>query len=341
MSQDYYEILGVSRNATEDELKKAYKKLALKWHPDRNRENKKAAEEKFKEISEAYEVLSDKDKRAKYDMYGKDYANAGEGGFPGGGFSGGGFDPRDLFSHIFGTSDANFAFNQFGDGFSGFSSSGGFPGMSFSFGGSPGMKSSFRSGGMNGGFDNSQQEMPKDPDVERKLPISLIDLYNGTTKKLKIIRKRYSGRNCYNDEKVVEVNIKPGWKAGTKIRYARHGDENPNRIPADIVFVVEELPDKNYTRKDNDLIYYKDISLKEALLGTCFIYEHLNGKKLRVSSSKPVGPSTEIKYPGLGMPITKCPGEFGDLIIKFNIQFPTSISQEEKAILSNLQCLNA
>lgn len=141
MGKDYYSILGVSRNATDEELKKAYRKLALKWHPDRNKDNKKEAEEKFKDISQAYEILSDKEKRKIYDQFGEEGLQSGMdpngGGMGGmGGMGGFSFDPRDLFSQFFGTSDAQQAFNQYG----GDESFGGMPrGVHFSFGGSPGM----------------------------------------------------------------------------------------------------------------------------------------------------------------------------------------------------------
>ena len=121
MGKDYYKILGVNRNASDDELKKAYRKQALKWHPDRNKDNKKEAEEKFKDISEAYEVLSDKDKRSVYDQFGEEGLKNGYAGGSGGSPFGSNFDPRDLFSQIFGSS------NPFGDFGSG-------PNVSFSFG---------------------------------------------------------------------------------------------------------------------------------------------------------------------------------------------------------------
>ena len=144
MGKDYYSILGVSRNATDEELKKAYRKLALKWHPDRNKDNKKEAEEKFKEISQAYEVLSDKEKRQVYDQYGEEGLNMGAtpgsapGGAGGGNYSSffSGFDPSDLFRQFFGTANAQEAYDQYGndEGF------GGLPrGVHVSFGGSPGM----------------------------------------------------------------------------------------------------------------------------------------------------------------------------------------------------------
>lgn len=347
MGKDYYSILGVSKNATDDELKKAYRKLALKWHPDRNKDNKKAAEEKFKEISQAYEVLSDKEKRALYDQFGEEGLNGGmPGGAGGAGFSH--FDPRDLFSQFFGTSDANFAFNQFGG-------DGGFPGgVKFSFGGAPGGMGGM--GGM-GGFPNifggmggmggmgeqpqaqsHQQTKEKDPDIERPLPISIRDLYTGVVKKLKISRKLLNGQVA---EKIVSVDIKPGWKAGTKIRYSNLGDEHYNRIPADIVFIVQDKVDNEYAREDNNIIYYKEITLKEALCGTNFIYTHFDGRKINVRVPSVTNPKSEISYPGLGMPIKKMPGSYGDLKIRFNIKFPSSLSPSDKDAIMNMACLNA
>ena len=340
MGKDYYAILGVSRNATDEELKKAYRKLALKWHPDRNKDNKKEAEEKFKDISQAYEVLSDPQKRQVYDQFGEEGLNGGVPGGAGGfsGFSNFGFDPRDLFSRVFGTSDFGTAFREYGDDGTG--------GIHFSFGGMPG--SGFSSTDF---FNESNprqrstrraepEPAQQDPDIERPLPVSIRDIYTGVTKKLKITRKIYDRNgNCSTEDKIVEVDIKPGWKAGTKIRYRKHGDQRPGHIPADIVFVLEDKPDKEYSREDNDLIYHKDISLVDALCGTRFIYKHLDGRNVQVFAPSVVSPETEIKYPGMGMPISKQPGTFGDLRIKFNIKFPKSLSSKDKASIRNMKCL--
>ena len=357
MGKDYYAILGVSRNATDEELKKAYRKLALKWHPDRNKDNKKVAEEKFKDISQAYEVLSDKEKRKIYDQFGEEGLAGGmpeaggSGGFPGG-FSGqfSGFDPRDLFAQMFGTSDFGTAFRQYGDDGSG-------GGIHFTFEGMPGMSgASGMNGmdgfpGMSGMFSNSRPKrttreesrpLEQDPPIERPLPVSIRDIYTGTTKKLKITRKVYDlNNNVTKEDKIVEVNIKPGWKAGTKISFRKYGDERPGHIPADIVFVRQDKPDSEYTRDGNDLIYHKDISLVDALCGTRFIYNHLDGRNLQVFAPSVVSPETEIKYPGMGMPVSKEPGTFGDLRIKFNIKFPSHLNAEDKAAVRNMACLQS
>lgn len=343
MAKDYYQILGVSRNASDEELKKAYKKLALKWHPDRNINNKKVAEEKFKEVSEAYEVLSDKEKREIYDRFGEEGLKGGmpgAGGMPGGSAGFSGFDPMNLFKQFFGTSDANSAFNGFGDdgGMPGGFSFGGMPGgFSFSMGGNPGGSSSFRNRAA-----PQPEPVKQDPDIEKRFPVSIRDIYTGAVKRMKITRKMVDdyGRSV-NDEKIVSIDIKPGWKAGTKIRFSKHGDQYPGRVPADVVFVLEDKPDPEYSREGNDLVYHKSISLKEALLGTSFIYKHLDGHMLSIRVPSVVKPETELNYPEMGMPISKSPGTHGNLKIRFNIRFPSSLSPEDKQVIQNLESFNA
>ena len=385
MGKDYYSILGVSRNATDEELKKAYRKLALKWHPDRNKDNKKEAEEKFKEISQAYEVLSDKEKRQVYDQYGEEGLNMGAtpgsapGGAGGGNYSSffSGFDPSDLFRQFFGTANAQEAYDQYGndEGFGGlprgvhvsfggspgmggrtFSTRGGsgFPGMGgFSQGGFPGMGGFSQGGFSQGGFPgephttgsergSTRRELVQDPAIERDLPVSIRDIYNGVTKKLKITKKVYDENGSVEAvDKIVTVDIKPGWKAGTKITFRKHGDQRPGHIASDIVFVLKDKPDPEYSRDGNTLIYKKEISLKEALCGTDFVYTHLNGKKTHVVAPAVINPETEITYPELGMPNPKEPNTFGDLKIKFNIRFPKTMLANDKVSIRNMACLDA
>ena len=358
MGKDYYSILGVSRNATDEDLKKAYRKLALKWHPDRNKDNKKVAEEKFKDISQAYEVLSDREKRKIYDMYGEEGVNSGmpaggAGGMPGGmgggmpgGFSFSGVDPRELFSQFFGTSDFNTAFSQYGD-----DESGSRPNVQFSFNGMPFSRSMGGMGNMFGGSNKgnssnrrpyAEPELTKDPNIQRDLPISIRDLYTGCTKRMKITRRIYDASgNARSEEKIVSIDVKPGWKAGTKITFRNMGDETPGHIPGDIVFVLQDKPDAEYTREGNDLIYHKEISLKDALCGTKFTYCHLNGHKFNVFAPAVINPNTRIVYPGQGMPIFKEPGEYGDLKIMFNIRFPKEISSADKEAIRNMPCLDS
>lgn len=361
MGKDYYSILGVSRNASDEELKKAYRKLALKWHPDRNKNNKKEAEEKFKEISQAYEVLSDKEKRQVYDQFGEDGL---KGGAASGGFSGGAPDMGhffNIFSNMFGTSNADDAFNQFGGGgmpgvhfsfgdMGGMGGMGGFPGMG-GMGGMGGFPSGMGGMGGMGGFPDmggrrstrrsAPEELIQDPAIERSLPISLRDNYFGVTKKLKISRRIFNASgSARTEEKIVEVKIKPGWKEGTKITYRKHGDERPGHVPADIVFVLQDKPDPEYSRKDLDLIYKKKITLKEALCGTSFIYTHFDNKSVKVQVPSVISPSKVVIYPGMGMPNPKEPGSFGDLKIAFDIQFPQQLSDEDKQTIQKMACLD-
>ncbi|THG11632.1 hypothetical protein TEA_000457 [Camellia sinensis var. sinensis] len=192
MGVDYYKVLQVDRNAKDDDLKKAYRKLAMKWHPDKNPNNKKDAESKFKQISEAYDVLSDPQKRAVYDQYGEEGLKGqvpppGAGGFYAGSDGGGGgpttfrFNPRsadDIFSEFFGF---NSPFGGMGDMGGSRASASGFPRGMFG----EDIFSSFRGGA---GGEGSGHVPRKGAAIERNLPCSLEDLYKGTTKKMKISR---------------------------------------------------------------------------------------------------------------------------------------------------------
>ncbi|KAI9296179.1 DnaJ-domain-containing protein [Neoconidiobolus thromboides FSU 785] len=324
MGKDYYQILGVSKSSSEDEIKKAYRKLALKWHPDRNKDNLDAATKKFKEISEAYEVLSDKKKRDIYDQFGEDglKGSGGEGGFPGGfpangfpGFSGGSFN----FStgggrgRGFNPSNPQSIFEQFFGG-----GGGGHPFMDMD-------DSPF--GGM-GGMGGQHRRSPTKPaPLSHNLSLSLEDLYNGVTKKLKVTRKLRSGGTS---EKVLEVVVKPGWKAGTKVKFQNEGDELSNGLNQDIEFVVQEKPHPLFKREGDNLKHNVDLTLSEALCGFEKSIATLDGRSLRIASSQVVRPYQESRLPGEGMPISKRPGAKGDLIIQYNIKFPTSLTETQR-----------
>lgn len=264
MGKDYYKILGLQKGATEDELKKAYRKMALKYHPDKNKSP--GAEEKFKEIAEAYEVLNDPKKREIYDKYGEEGLKGGMGG--GGGGPGGNFsytfhgDPHETFRMFFG--DEN-PFGQF-----------------FSFGGQPG-------GGFAGqdmdddpfaGFTNmmgghhgfnlpssggSGGQRRQDPTITHDLLVSLEDVLKGVTKKMKITRKVLNpdGRSTRSEDKVLTVEVKPGWKEGTKVTFPKEGDQTPNNIPADIVFVIKDKSHPLFKRDGSDIRYKARIGLRE------------------------------------------------------------------------------
>ncbi|KAG5242192.1 dnaJ subfamily member [Salix suchowensis] len=266
MGVDYYKILQVDKTATDDDLKKAYRKLAMKWHPDKNPNNKKDAEAKFKQISEAYEVLSDIQKRAVYDQYGEEGLK-GQVPPPGAG-PGAGAGPGPGGASFFSTGDGptTFRFNPrnaddiFAD-FFGFS--GPFGGMG---GGNGGMRGTrfpngmlgdniFSSFGEGGGGSMHQSAPRKSPPIEKRLLCSLEELYKGATKRMKISRDIVdaSGKTIQVEE-ILTIDIKPGWKKGTKITFPEKGNEQPNTIPADLVFVVDEKPHPVLTRDGNDLV---------------------------------------------------------------------------------------
>ncbi|KDP32284.1 hypothetical protein JCGZ_13209 [Jatropha curcas] len=327
MGVDYYNILKVDKNATDDDLKKSYRKLAMRWHPDKNPNDKKEAEAKFKQISEAYEVLSDPQKRAIYDQYGeeglKDMPTPGSGGFPfGNGGSGGsnGFNPRnaeDIFAEFFGSS-------PFGFGSSG-------PGRSMRFHSDGGMFGGF-SGGENLFRTYSEGTMPrKPPPVESKLPCSLEELYSGSTRKMKISRTVVDshGRPVQETE-ILTIDVKPGWKKGTKITFPDKGNEQINQLPADLMFVIDEKPHNTYKRDGNDLIINQRISLAEALGGTTVNLTTLDGRNLSIPVHDIVSPGYELVITREGMPIAKEPGNRGDLRIKFEVKFPTKLTPEQR-----------
>jgi DnaJ family protein B protein 4 len=324
--QDYYALLGVPKTADDAAIKKAYRKLALKWHPDKN-QGSAEAEAKFKSITEAYEVLSDKDKRKVYDLYGEDglksgMSGAGAGGFPSGtagGFPGGTFffssngggsrgfsDPREVFAKFF--SMGGFDDDDDDDGAANFSS----------FFGAPGGKSRQTAG--------TSSKRAKKPDATvHNIAVSLEELYLGTTKKLKITRKR-GGRD---EAKVIEIDVKPGWKAGTKLTFENEGDQDAQTgLCADIVFVIQEKPHNQFKRIGNDLILSIPVTLTEALTGVKRQVTHLDGTTVDIDTNGTIiSPENNKKFFwGRGFANKNGPGNF---VIDFKIVFPTSLSSAQ------------
>ncbi|KAL2341846.1 hypothetical protein Fmac_009786 [Flemingia macrophylla] len=326
MGMDYYGILDVDKNATDEELKRAYRKLAMKWHPDKNPNNKKEAEIKFKQISEAYEVLSDPQKRAIYDRY-------GESGLKGG------MPPPDAgVASFFQTGDgpATFRFNPrnanniFAEVF-GCSSPFGGTGMGFSCGGrGTGMRGgswvSRSFGGMFGsdmfgeGRHMNQGPRRKAPPIENTLFCSLEELYTGTTRKMKISREvtHASGRT-FPVEEILNIEIHPGWKKGTKITFPEKGNQQPNVIAADIVFIIDEKPHGVFTRDGNDLVVTQKISVSEAEALTNYTIQltTLDGRDLNIVIKNVIDADYEEVIIREGMPISKDPSMKGNLRIKF------------------------
>lgn len=353
MGVDYYKILGVDKNAKDEDLKKAYRKLAMKWHPDKNPNNKKEAEAKFKQISEAYDVLSDPEKRAVYDQYGEEGLKGGvpppgAAGGPGGAsfFSTGdgpssfrfsSRSPDDIFAEFFGFSRP---FGGMGGmGGMGGGGGGGMRGSRFSssfFGDD--LFGSFGEAGGGGVESMRYQTAPKrEPPIEKKLPCTLDDLYKGTTKKMKISREicDASGKTMTVEE-IVTIDVKPGWKKGTKITFPEKGNEKPGVIPADLVFIIDEKPHKVFTRDGNDLVVTQKISLAEALSGYTVRLITLDGRTLTIPINNVIYPNYEEVVPGEGMPLPKDPSKKGNLRIKFAIKFPTRLTPEQKAGIKKL-----
>ncbi|KAK2963480.1 putative Chaperone protein DnaJ [Blattamonas nauphoetae] len=337
MGVDYYQVLGVSRDADQEAIKKAYKKLALKWHPDRNRDNKEKATEEFKKIGEAYDVLSDPEKRKVYDRFGEDGLK-GQGGIPSDFMNGGAGgpqvftftssgmpdgmhfsfrDPFEMFSQVFGSRDG---FSDIGGDMGGFSS----------FFGGP------RQSSRRGNPNRSPAQPTQDPPVYHDLNLSLDDLYTGCTKKMKIERTVLHDGRPQKESNLLQIEIKPGYKEGTKMTFERSGDENPNSIPADVVFVVKQKPHPYFTRQGNDLHYTMEISLQQALCGLDTNISLLAGRTYHLKVNTVIQNDTTHTIPGQGMPISKHPGTFGNLVVHFKVKFPYMLTPDQKTQIAKI-----
>ncbi|XP_065860903.1 uncharacterized protein [Euphorbia lathyris] len=314
MGVDYYNILKVHRKATDDDLKKAYKRLAMKWHPDKNPVNKKEAEAKFKQISEAYDVLTDTQKRQIYDLYGEDGLKSFEIGGPG---DEGKPPTANDTPFRFNPRDAEDIFNEF-------------------FGESGGGDGSAKTGFYRNG-ETRNQGNKKAAAIESKLLCSLEDLYKGARRKMRISRSVPDdfGKPKTVDE-ILKIDIKPGWKKGTKITFPEKGNQEPGVIPADLIFVVDEKPHAVFKRDGNDLIVNKKISLLEALTGKTVDLTTLDGRYLTIPSSDIIKPGHEIVISNEGMPISKEPHKKGNLRVKFDITFPSRLTAEQKSDLKRV-----
>lgn len=355
-----YDSLGIKPEATQEEIKKAYRKQALKWHPDKNKDNPQAVE-KFKEVSQAYELLSDPEKRKVYDQYGLEFllgggrapppgaddsgmpgGFGGAGGFPAGfqsfGGSGGGGGRSFHFSTSGGPGGFNFSnpediFAQFaknsGDGDENL----------FDLLGSMNGSSRTRRAGGGGGFGAQFNSSPRGPlrqrepevtVVERDLDVSLEDLYQGTKKKMKISRKKFDSKGQrVKEDKVLEMDIKPGLKAGSKIKFQGVGDETDGGSQ-DLHFIVREKPHPTLKREGDNLRTTIELDLREALTGWEKRVTTIDGKQLPVRAAGPTQPGSVQTFPSHGMPISKKPGQRGELIVEIKVKFPTSLTATQK-----------
>jgi DnaJ-class molecular chaperone len=165
--------------------------------------------------------------------------------------------------------------------------------------------------------------------------VALEDIYKGTTKKMKITRKvlNADGRTTSVEDKVLTVRIKPGWKAGTKITFPKEGDQSPNSIPADIIFVVKDKTHPHFKREGSDIRYTVKLPLKDALCGSSISVPTLDKTQVPIHLTEIVKPTTIKRLHGQGLPLPKQPDRRGDLIISFDIGFPDNLNQTTKDVL--------
>ena len=359
--RDYYEVLGVSKTATEDEIKKAYKKLAIKYHPDRNPDDKEA-EEKFKEAAEAYDVLHDPQKRARYDQFGHE-GMSGSGGF--GGFNGQGMSMDDIFS-------------MFGDVFGG---RGGFSGF----------------GGFGSGGSQQRQRRFRGSDLRVKVRLSLKEILNGAEKKFKLKKyvvcehchgsgaegnggtetcptchgtgsvtrtqqsifgmmqtqavcpqcngegkiiknkcKHCGGEGIVYGEEVVEVKIPKGVAEGMQLSMNGKGNAGKhNGVPGDLLIQIEEEPNQELIRQEDDLIYNLLLSFPTAALGGTVEIPTIDGK-VKVKIEPGTQPGKVLRLRAKGLPNVNGYGT-GDLLVNISIYVRETLSKDEKIVLEKMQ----
>ncbi len=358
--RDYYEVLGLDKNASEDDIKKAYRKLAIKYHPDRN-PGDKVAEEKFKEAAEAYDVLHDPQKRQQYDQFG---FNGPQGGF-GGGF-GGGMDMNDIFS-------------MFGDIFGGHSGFGGFGGF---------------------GGDGAQRRFYRGSDLRLKVKLSLQDISSGVTKKFKVkkdvvcpichgsgaegnskpetcptchgagvvnrtVRSMFgmmttqsecptchgegtiiknkchecSGTGVVKGDEIVSIDIPAGVEDGMVVNVSGKGNAGPhNGVNGDIQVLVEEEKNDLFTRDKQDLFYNLLLDFPTATLGGEAQIPTINGSKISLKIEPGTQPGKSVRLRGKGLPAIKGYGTgTGDLIVNMSVFVPKTLTKDERKAVEALR----
>ncbi|OEL18344.1 DnaJ-like protein subfamily B member 4 [Dichanthelium oligosanthes] len=340
MGMDYYNMLKVNRNATLEDLKKSYRRLARTWHPDKNPTGGAEAEAKFKQITEAYEamqVLSDSEKRAIYDQYGEEglkgmpppgsQSRSSTAGGPSGPstFRYNPSDPDDFFAEFM-ASNKTYSFDQDRTRFQ--------PRSNWTS--ARNTRSEAPSGSQKeSGAGTSHVEKP--PPVEKTLPCTLEELYNGTKRKMKITRNvaKPDGRVAVETE-VLAVEVLPGWKKGTKITFPNKGDKLHGQLAQDLTFILDVKPHDMYILDGNNLLVKHEIPLVDALAGTAINLRTLDGRNLPVRVEEVVRPGYEVVLENEGWPIRKEPGKKGKLVIKFDVAFPTRLSSSQRAAIRQI-----
>jgi DnaJ-class molecular chaperone len=325
--KDYYATLGVPKTASDADVKKAYRKLARKYHPDLN-PGDKTAEAKFKEVNEANEVLGDPDKRRKYDELGANWrayeqAPPGGGAPPGwnvnmGGGQGGAtyrtMSPEEM-QEMFGGQDpfSDFFHTFFGGG----GAAGGFAGADS---GAPGRR-------------GRTQRARRGRDLEQPIDLTLEEAFTGTSRRLMIQHDDQS--------KTVEVRIPAGIKDGARVRAAGEGEPAPGGQPGDLFLAVRILPHARFERRDQDLHVRVPVPVTTAVLGGEVIVPTLSGSTLRLKVPEMTGAGRVFRLRGHGMPIVGKPDQRGELYATVDLQIPTQLSPEERKLYEQLRALES
>jgi len=309
MSDNYYTILGINENASPEEIKKAYRGLQMKWHPDKNGGSQESINMTQK-LNEAYETLGDEQKREEYDFNRKNpnpFARAGGGGPQH-------VDINDLFSTLFG---------------------GGIPGMQFGFQGFPGQ------GGM-GGFPQGanihifhgpggisfQQMFQKPEPIVKQIELSLEQVLTGISVPIEIERWLMENGNKVFEKETVYVTLPPGIDEGEAILIKDKGHSLNANVKGDIKIQIKINNNTEFKRSGLDLILEKTISLKEALCGFTFEIKYINGKSYTLNNNKGniIPPNYKKVYPEMGLVRDNCKG---NMVIHFNVQFPEKLTEEQ------------
>jgi curved DNA-binding protein len=304
---DYYELLGVKKDSTPSEFKKAYRKLALKYHPDKNKGEKKA-EAKFKEINEAYAVLSDPEKKKQYDLYGSTD-----------------FHQRYSQEEIFRGFDLNDVLRQFGFGGTNQSTQ-----YRTGMGGGNGFASFFsqgQAGGCGGGGCHPPAE--KGQDMTYQVTVSLEEVLNGAERTI-TLRKNGTPQN-------VSVKIPKGIEAGKKLRLQGQGGASRNGgVPGDLYLKVDIASNSTFKRDGDDLLTEKLITFSEACFGTSIEVETLENKKFVVKVAPGTTQDSRLRLKGHGLPMGPL-GDRGDLYVKIGVKVPRELSKEQEKIIEQLR----
>lgn len=330
MAKTYYDNLGVSEDASADDIKRAFRKMAKKYHPDRNQGND-AAEARFKEVSEAYDTLSDPRKKQEYDTMRKYGAFAGQGarggGFPGGGGPPGGFDFGDLFSSGGGPQGGFQSFRSGGTG-----GMGGLDEILKQFFGGGTASGPFTSGnspfeGCNRGGAHNRGGAPggrpadgrRGADLAATMDVSFLEAAKGTTRLISL-----------SNGKKLKVKIPPGTEDGYKMRLAGQGQPGMRGVNSgDLIITVRVMSDQNFERNGNDIYSKVTISFKEAILG-CKVQIDTLSKKISLSVPPGTQPGALLRLKGQGLAVG---GKQGDQFIRINVEVPRHISPEQKKML--------